>query len=107
MSGKNVNFGDKKIKKSDFYKNKKVTNIDDIDANKILVSKEEPYGTKNSFKYFIGYNDNNVIRPLCKKLSEMTGYVRTFESNTTMSFKISDKQLLKKYNQIWKELKNY
>ena len=32
----------------------------------------------------------------------MTGYVRTFESNTTMSFKISDKQLLKKYNQIWK-----
>ena len=34
----------------------------------------------------------------------MTGYVRTFESNTTMSFKISDKQLLKKYNQIWKRV---
>ena len=33
MSGKNVNFEDKKIKKSDLYKNKKVTNIDDIDAN--------------------------------------------------------------------------
>ena len=32
----------------------------------------------------------------------MTGYVRTFESNTTTSFKINDKQLLKKYNQIWK-----
>ena len=96
MSGKNVNFGDKKIKKSDFYKNKKVTNIDDIDANKILVSKEEPYGTKNSFKYFIGYNDNNVIRPLCIKLPQMTGYVRIFEGNTTMSFNISDKQLLNK-----------
>ena len=34
MSGKNVNFGDKKIKKSDLYKNKKVTKIDDVDANK-------------------------------------------------------------------------
>ena len=34
----------------------------------------------------------------------MTGYVRTFESNTTMSFKISNKQLLKKYNQIWKRV---
>ena len=34
----------------------------------------------------------------------MSGYVRTFESNTTMSFKISDKQLLKKYNQIWKKV---
>ena len=34
----------------------------------------------------------------------MTGYVRKFEGNTTMSFKISDKQLLKKYNQIWKRV---
>ena len=106
MSSKSVNFGDKKIKKSDFYKNKKVAKIDDVDVNKILVSKEEPYGTKNSFKYFIGYNDNDVIRPLCIKLSQMTGYVRTFESNTTMSFKINDKQLLKKYNQIWKRVEN-
>ena len=76
------------------YKNKKVTKIDDIDFNKILVSKEEPYGTKNPFKYFIGYNDNDVIRPLCIKLPQMTGYVRKFEVNTTMSFKINDKQLL-------------
>ena len=88
MSGKNVNFGDKKIKKSDFYKNKKVTNIDDIDANKILVSKEESYGTKKSFKYFIGYNDNDVIRPLYIKLLQITGYVRKFEGNTKMSFNI-------------------
>ena len=53
MSGENVNFGDKKIKKSDFYKNKKVTKIGDIDVNKILVSKEKPNGSKNSFKYLI------------------------------------------------------
>ena len=104
MSIKNVNFVDKKIKKVTFIKNKKVTRIDDIDANKILVSKEEPYGTKNSFKYFIGYNDNDVIRLLCIKLPQMTGYVRKSEGNTTMSFKISDKQLLKKYNQIWKRV---
>ena len=30
----------------------------------------------------------------------MTGNVKKFEGNTTMSFKNSDKQLLKKYNQI-------
>ena len=53
MSGKKVNFRDKKINKSNFYKNIKVTEIDDLDVNKILVSKEEPYGTKNFFKYFI------------------------------------------------------
>ena len=46
MSVKNINFNDKKIKKSDFYKNKKIIKIDDIDVNKILVSKKESYGTK-------------------------------------------------------------
>ena len=40
MSGKNINFEDQKIKKSDFYKNKKVTKIDDTGVNKILVSKK-------------------------------------------------------------------
>ena len=94
----------KKIKKSDFYKNKKVARINDIDVNKILVSKEEPYGTKNSFKYFIGYNDNDVIRPLCIKLPQMISNVRKLEGITIISFKISDKQLLKKYNQIWKRV---
>ena len=38
--------------------------MDDIDVNKILVSKKEQYGKYNSSKYFIGYNDNGVIRPL-------------------------------------------
>ena len=37
MSGMNINFDDKNIKKSDFYKNKKVFQIDDISANDILV----------------------------------------------------------------------
>ena len=39
MNGKNINFDDKRIKKTEFYKNKKIFNIDHIDANKILVSK--------------------------------------------------------------------
>ena len=46
MSGKNINFNDKKIKKSNFYKGKKINNIEDIDVNNILVSKKEPYDTK-------------------------------------------------------------
>ena len=74
-----------------FYKNRKAIKIDDIDFNKILVSKEEPYGTNNSFKYFIGCNDNDTIRPLCLKLPQMTGNVRKFNSNVTMSFNINDK----------------
>ena len=62
-----------------------------------------------SFKYFIGYNDNDVIRPLCLKLSQMTGYINEFEEDRnknkiTMSLKVKDKQLLKNYNKIWKKI---
>ena len=107
MSVKNINFESKKIRKSDFYKNKKIEKIDDIDVNKILVSKKESYGTKNSFKYFIGYNDNDVIRPLRIRLPQMIGYAKKFDENATMSFKVNNKQLLKNYNKIWEKLKKY
>ena len=46
MSGKSINFDNKKINKSNFYKNKKIFNLHDIDVNKILVTKKESYGTK-------------------------------------------------------------
>ena len=105
MSGKNINFGDKKILKSEFYKNKKVNGIDDIDINKILVSEKETYGTKHSFKCFIGYNDNDVIiRPLYVRLPQMTGYARKFDENATMFFRANNKQLLKNYNKLWEKV---
>ena len=44
MSGKSINFEDKKIDKSNFYKNKKLFKKDDTDVNKILISKKESYG---------------------------------------------------------------
>ena len=104
MSGKNKNFDDRKIKRSSFYKNKKINDIEDIDVNNILVSKKEPYGTKNSHKYFIGYDDNDNITPLCIRLPQMTGYARKFNENSTMSFIVKDKKFLKKYSKIWETI---
>ena len=43
MSGKSINFDDKNINKSYFYRNKKLFKIDDIDVDKILVSKKRTY----------------------------------------------------------------
>ena len=101
MSGKNLNFDDKKIKESKLYKNKKVFLIDDVDVNKILVSKKEPYDSKNAFKYFIRHNDSDVIRPLCVRLPQMTDYATKFNENTTMSFRANNEELLKNYDKIW------
>ena len=40
MSGKSINFEDKKINKSSFYKFKKLFKIEDIDINNIPVFKK-------------------------------------------------------------------
>ena len=36
----------------------------------------------------------------------MVGYVKCFYSNKTMSFKVIDNKLLKKYTQIWERVSN-
>ena len=41
---------------------------------------------------------------LCVRFPQMTGYAKKLEFNLRMSFKISDKELLKEYNQIWKRI---
>ena len=63
---------DTKYQKGDFYKKKIATKIDYIDVNKILVSKEKQYGTKSLFKYFIGYNENDVIRSKTRNYEKMS-----------------------------------
>ena len=108
MNTNSINFSNKNIKKVTFIiKTKKIFNIDDIDANKILVSKKETYGKYNSCKYFIEYNDNDIIRPLYLFISQTTSYINEFDKNKiTMCLMIKDIQFLKKYNKIWKKMKN-
>ena len=69
MSEKNIIFDDKKINKINFYRNKKLFSIYDIKVDEVLIFKKESYAKKSSFKYFLGYNDDDdIIRPLCIKL---------------------------------------
>ena len=57
---------------------------------------------KSLFQYFIEYDDNDDIRPLCIRVPQMIGYVKYFENNNkTMSFKVIDKKMLKKLTKIW------
>ena len=37
-------------------------------------------GANNAFKFVIGYNDNDDIRPLCIMLPQMIGYVKCFKN---------------------------
>ena len=55
----------------------------------MLVPKEELYGTKHSFKYFFGDNDNDIISPLCVRLREMAVYARKYEFNLIFFLKLA------------------
>ena len=93
----------KKSKTAIFVK-KKLFKIEDTDIINMLVSKKELYGKKGSCKYSIGYNDKDVIRPLCIWLPNMIGYANCFKDAKKMSFNASDNKLLEKYSKIWEKL---
>ena len=110
MVQKTINFDDKKVNKTEFYKNKNLHNVHDIDTEKIFqnVSKKESYGKKGSLKYFVAYNDeDDTIRPLCLKFPPLIGYIKNLDGNNTMSFKVNDKKLLKNITKYGRQLLIY
>ena len=65
-----IKFDDTKIKQCKFHQNKSTILINDIDINKIVVSDKLLF-SKQHFKYFIGYKDAKIIRPLCMFFSKV------------------------------------
>ena len=77
------------MSKKDFYASKQAIPLNLVNINNIVLS----YRIKrnnDSYKYFIGYlHDDDVIRPLCIILPQMSGYIKYFENGgKNMSFKI-------------------
>ena len=60
-----------------------------------------------SFKYFIGYREGEIVKPLCIILPQMSGYIKYFENvGKNMSFLIKNDKVWEKYKQIWDVIKN-
>ena len=88
-----------KIDKKKFYKLKQPTGLNLVDTNKIVISDKFKH-TDDGFKYFIGYQEGNMIGPFC------LGYIKYFENGgKNMSFIIKDDSVLVKYNEIWKKIR--
>ena len=61
-----------------------------------MVSKKVSHGKNNSFKYFIGYDNNDIIRPLFVKFPQTTSYINKYKDiktkiTTTTSLMVKDK----------------
>ena len=100
-----LKFDEIKIDKKEFHKSKKPTVLNLVDTNKIVIS-DKFNQTDDGFKYFIGYQEDNIIRPLCIILPQMSGYIKYFKNGgKNMSFITKDDSVLFKYNEIGNKIK--
>ena len=104
MSEKTLKFGDV-INKKEFYASKQVIALNFVNPDKIVISEKFRH-SDNGIKYFIGYLDDDIIRPLCVILPQMSAYIKYFDDGEkNMSFKIEDEYVFLKYNEIWNKIR--
>ena len=77
-----------------------------VNVDQIVISDKFKHNNE-SFKYFIGYQEGEIVKPLCIILPQMSGYIKYFENGgKNMSFLIKDDEVWEKYEQIWDVIKN-
>ena len=105
MGSQKIKFGDKEVDKKTFYSSKEALLLDSVDLSKIVVSSRWKLND-TTYKYFCGYLNNYVIKPLCVILPQMNGYIKYFDDGgKNMSFVTDDEKVCEKYDEIWNVVK--
>ena len=109
-SEKTLKFGNIRVKKTGFQKSKQPIDLDLINVDQIVMSDKFKH-SDDDFKYFIGYKEDEIVKPLCIILPQMTGYIKYFENGgKNMSFMVKNDMHLDKYKwnlrQNWKKVKH-
>ena len=106
MNEKTLKFNNIKINKKEFHKSKQANDLDSITIDQIVVSDKFKH-SEEGYKYFIGYKEDEIVRPLCIILPQMNGYIKYFENGgKNMSFLIKNDEVWEKYEDIWDVIKN-
>ena len=106
MNEKALKFNNIKINKKEFHKSKQAIDLDTVTVDKIVVSDKFKH-SEEGYKYFIGYKEDEIIKPLCIILPQMNGYIKYFENGgKNMSFLIKNDEVWEKYEEIWDVIKN-
>ena len=93
MESKILGSGEIAIDKNACHKNQSSISINEVEINKIVLFDKISCGNKGSFKRHI-------------KLPQLTGYAKHFHNGDKLiNFLVADKELLKKYNEIWNKIK--
>ena len=85
---------------------KEPTDLMSVNVDQIVVSDQFNH-YNDGYKYFKGYQEGEIVKPLCIILSQMSGYIKYFEyGGMNMSFLIKNGEVWEKYNKIWGLIKN-
>ena len=74
MNEKTLKFHDIVVNKKEFDKSKQPINLDLVNVDQIVIFDRFKH-IDDGFKYFIGYKEVDVVKPLCIILIEMSGYI--------------------------------
>ena len=106
MSEKALKFNNIRLNKKEFHKFKELIDLISVNVDQIVVSDKFNHNNEN-FKYFIGYQEGGIVKPLCIILSQMSRYIKYFENGgKSMSFLIKHVEVWEKYENIWYVIKN-
>ena len=97
-----LKFNNIRVNKKEFHKSKQPIDLMSVTQIKQLCLTNLTIITK----YFIGYQEDENVKPVCIILSQMSGYIKYFKKGgKNMSFFIKD-EVWEKYKQIWDVIKN-
>ena len=105
MAEQTLKFNDIEVNKKKFHKSKQAIDLSLVNIDQIVVFKKFKHND-DGLKYFIGYQEDEIIKPLCIILPQTIGYIKYFQNDgKNMSFMIKDDSVLNKYNEIWDKIK--
>ena len=90
MSEKTLKFDNIRVNQKEFHKSEQSIDLMSENVDQIVISDKFKHSDKG-LKYFIGYQEGKIAKPLCIILPQMSGYIKYFESGgKSMPFFIKD-----------------
>ena len=93
MSEKTLKFNNIRLNKKEFHNSKQSIELKSVNLDLVVVSDKFKHSDED-FKYFIGYQEGDIVKPLCIILPQMSEYIKYFENGgKNMSFNVLDKSI--------------
>ena len=94
MSEKTLKFNNIRLNKKEFHRFKEPIDLISVNEDQIVVSDKLKHNNEG-FKYFIGYQEGEIVKPSCIILPQMSGYIKYFENGG------KNMSLLMKDDEVW------